>query len=331
MKVNLCYADFINLNKDKLMADVATTQKIVPNFWFDTQAEEAAKFYTSVFSDNPARKQESALGRIARYGKEGFEIHGMPEGEVLTAEFSLEGYNFVALNGGPHFKPNPSISFIINCDSKEEVDYFWGKLSEGGQVLMPVGQYEFSERYGWVQDRFGLSWQVSFFGQPAASKIMPSFMFTKENYGRAEEAVDFYVSVFKDSRKAAVFHYGPNSDPDREDAVAFADFELEGQLFAAMESAREKDFSFNEAISFLVYCKTQEEIDCYWEKLSAAPEAERCGWLKDKFGVSWQIVPEELSELVSGPDRAKSGRAMEAMLRMKKLDIAELKRAYEGG
>jgi predicted 3-demethylubiquinone-9 3-methyltransferase (glyoxalase superfamily) len=123
-----------------------TTQKITPNLWFSTQAEEAVNFYRTVF-------RNSAIGRITRYGKEGFEIHRMPEGTILTIEFQLEGQQFVALNGGPVFKFNEAISFIINCDSQEEIDYYWEKLTAGGD---PAAQ-----QCGWLKDKFGLSWQVT--------------------------------------------------------------------------------------------------------------------------------------------------------------------------
>lgn len=120
-------------------------QKIVPHLWFDKQAEEAVKFYTTVF-------RNSKIGSISRYGKEGFEIHGMPEGTVLTVEFELEGQQFLALNGGPHFKFNEAISFVVYCKDQEEVDYYWEKLSEGGDPK--------SQQCGWLKDKFGVSWQI---------------------------------------------------------------------------------------------------------------------------------------------------------------------------
>ncbi len=159
-------------------------QKITPNLWFDNQAEEAAKFYCSVFKN-------SSLGKISRYGKVGFEVHKMPEGTAMTVAFQLEGQDFLALNGGPIFK-------------------------------------------------------------------------------------------------------------------------------------------FNEAVSFIVDCKDQAEVDYYWEKLSAVPKSEQCGWLKDKFGLSWQIIPSIMDELMSDPDAAIAGRVMNAMLKMKKIDIAALQAAAKG-
>ncbi|MCW3093201.1 MAG: 3-demethylubiquinone-9 3-methyltransferase [Ferruginibacter sp.] len=133
---------------------MATMQKITSNLWFDKQAEEAANFYTSVFHN-------SKIGRISRYGKEGFEVHGMPEGTVLTVEFWLEGQPFVALNGGPHFKFTEAISFIVNCDNQQEVDYYWKKLGEGGD--------EKAKMCGWLKDKYGLSWQV-------VPKVLPEML-----------------------------------------------------------------------------------------------------------------------------------------------------------
>jgi len=118
-------------------------QKITPFLWFDTQAEEAAEFYTSIF-------ENSRITRISRYGKVGREVHGKEAGSVLTVEFEIEGQAFIALNGGPHFKFNEAVSFQVTCETQDEIDYFWSKLSEGGQE----GQC------GWLKDKYGLSWQV---------------------------------------------------------------------------------------------------------------------------------------------------------------------------
>jgi predicted 3-demethylubiquinone-9 3-methyltransferase (glyoxalase superfamily) len=120
-----------------------TGQKITPCLWFESQAEEAAKFYVSVFKN-------SKIGKISRYGKEGFEIHGQKAGTVMTAEFEIEGQKFVALNGGPHFKFNEAVSFQVHCETQQEIDHFWSKLAEGGQ----------EQPCGWLKDKFGLSWQV---------------------------------------------------------------------------------------------------------------------------------------------------------------------------
>ena len=162
---------------------MAHIQKLTSCLWFDDQAEAAARYYTGIFKN-------SKIGKISRYGKEGFEVHHRPAGSVMVVEFELEGQSFMALNGGPVFKFTEAISFVINCENQQEVDYYWEKLSAGGD-----------------------------------------------------------------------------------------------------------------------------------------PTAQQCGWLKDKFGLSWQVTPTVLGELMTDPDPGRAGRAMQAMLKMKKLDIAELKRA----
>jgi predicted 3-demethylubiquinone-9 3-methyltransferase (glyoxalase superfamily) len=160
---------------------------------------------------------------------------------------------------------------------------------------------------------------------------MPALLFTQAYYGKAEEAVDFYLKVFRNSKRGQLVRYGAGQDPEKEGTVMFSDFMLENQWFAAMDSAQDHKFMFNEAISFMVNCEDQQEIDYYWGKLSAVRESEQCGWLKDKFGVSWQIVPTVLNEMMKDNDRNRARSAAEAMLEMKKLDIAGLESAYQGG
>ena len=297
-----------------------TKNKISTCLWIDDQAEKVANFYLSIFEHSEISNKTSYLVETPLSDKK--------IGSVMTVDFELEGQRFTALNGGPHFTPNPSISLFINCDTEEEVDRFWNQLADGGTPLMPLDSYPFSEKYGWVQDKYGVSWQVILSEEEAPQKIMPSLMFVGNNAGRAEEAIDFYASVFDDTNIKQIARYGADQKPDEEGTIMYADFELEGQLFAAMDSAQEHDFSFSEGISLMVNCDTQDEIDYYWEKLSAVPEAEQCGWLKDEFGVSWQILPAKMNKLLfSGGDSEKSKRAMEAMLQMKKLDIEALKNA----
>ncbi len=291
-----------------------TTNNISSCLWLDGQAEEAANFYISVF-------ENAEINATTYYDKAAAEASGNPEGSVLTVGFEVEGFSFLALNGGPHFKINPSISFFVNCETETEVDRLWEKLSEGGEALMPLDKYDFSEKYGWIEDKYGVSWQLIMSspegdGRP---KIIPSLLFTGEKSGKTKEAINFYTSVFRDSKAGMI---APNEKPGAEGTTAFADFMLEGQWIAAMDSPDvEHKFIFNEAVSLVVNCESQDEIDYYWKKLSAVPEAEACGWLKDKYGVSWQIVPENINELI------KHKKAMKAMLQMKKLDIEALKQA----
>ena len=301
-------------------------QKITPFLWFDSQGEEAANFYVSTF-------HKSRVGNMTRYAKAGFDVHHMPEGSVMTTEFEIEGMRFVALNGGPVFKFNPSISFLVACNQKEEVDILWSKLSQdGGPTIMVLGSYPMSERYGWLQDKYGLSWQVMFVkDRVIKQKIIPTLMFSEGQSGKAEAAVNLYTTVFHNSAIDHIMRYVKGEEPDKEGTVKHAGFTLEGQEFAAMDSARVHNFSFNEAISFMVECQTQKEIDHYWERLTANGGQEGvCGWLKDKFGVSWQVAPKVLNEMLRGSDPDKVARVTNAFLKMKKFDISELRKAYRG-
>jgi len=149
-----------------------TAQRITPCLWFDTQAEEAAKFYTTVFKG-------SKIGKISRYGKEGFEIHGKKAGTVMTVEFEIEGQKFVALNGGPHFKFNEAVSFQVPCESQQEIDYFWSELAKGGQ----------EGPCGWLKDQFGLSWQIF-------PKALPQ-MLMDENSDKAQRVMKSMLQMRK--------------------------------------------------------------------------------------------------------------------------------------
>lgn len=299
---------------------MTTKHKITPFLWFDTQAEEAAEFYTSLFG-------AARILSVSRYG----EGAPMPAGTAMSVRFELEGQTFNALNGGPAFKFTPAVSFLVACRSKEEVKSLWSGLSAGGTALMDLGEYPFSELYGWVADRYGLSWQVMYFGErEIRQSITPTLMFVGAQCGRAEEAIAHYTSVFGRSGVGEVMRYGEGEAPDRAGTLKHAGFSLEGQEFAAMDSAHPHDFAFNEAISFLVRCANQAEIDHFWGKLSSAPDAEQCGWLKDRFGVSWQIIPDVLEELLGDKDAVKAQRVMQAMLQMRKIDIAGLRQAHKG-
>ena len=292
-------------------------QKITPHLWFDREALEAAGFYISVFKDST---QNSTT-----------KLHGTPSGRVDIVSIDLMGQEFTLISAGPFFKFNPSVSFLVACREKSDVDMLWEKLSEGGSALMELGEYPFSERYGWVQDRYGLSWQIMFMGgYDIKQNITPTLMFTDKQWGKAEDAINFYASVFRDSEVGDILRYRKGEEPDRVRTIKHASFRLGGMEFAAMDSARVHDFAFNEAISFVVHCETQDEIDYYWERLSADPQAEQCGWLKDRYGVSWQIVPTILEQMLRDQDEEKVARVTRAFLEMKKFDIEALVRAYKG-
>jgi predicted 3-demethylubiquinone-9 3-methyltransferase (glyoxalase superfamily) len=299
--------------------------RIAPNLWFDRQAEEAANLYIGTF-------ENSRILSVTRAGKAGFETTGIPEGTVMTLEFQLEGQRFIGINGGPLFKFNPSISFLISCDTKQQVDDIWKRLAGGGQPLMDIGAYPFSERYGWIQDRYGLSWQVMFSGGRAApQKITPTLMFVGAQAGKAEAAIRFYTSVFNNTSIGNIMRYPKGPGPDKEGTVQHGSFVLENYGFAAMDSAGPHEFTFNEAVSLMVEVETQQEIDYYWGKLTGDGGRESmCGWLADKFGVSWQVTPTILGKMLQDPDKIKVERVTNAFLKMKKFDIAALRKAYEG-
>lgn len=299
-------------------------QKILPNLWFDGVAEEAAKFYTGLFSD-------SQVGKIYRYGKEGQEIHGNPEGAVMNVEFTLAGQQFLALNGGPLFKFNPSISFFVICETRDEIKKLWDNFLEGGESMMPLDKYEWSESYGWLNDKFGLSWQFMLGKlEEVGQKITPLLFFTGDQRGKAEEAINFYASVFKDTEIDGILKY-EKENKFASGTVKHAQFSIENYKFMAMDSGMENNYPFNEAISFIIDCKDQKEIDYYWNKLSegADPKFQQCGWLKDKFGVSWQVVPIKiLTDMLGDPRKERTERVTKAFMKMKKFDLEVLQNAY---
>jgi predicted 3-demethylubiquinone-9 3-methyltransferase (glyoxalase superfamily) len=300
-------------------------RKITPHLWFDKEAKDAAELYTSLIPNSKITSVKT--------------LHDTPSGDCDMVSFELSTQSFMAISAGPLFKFNPSVSFQVKCKTKDEVNAIFEKLSEGGKVLVPLGSYPFSDRYGWLEDKYGLSWQVILAGErEMKQRIIPVLMFVGGVCGKTEEAVNFYAEVFKNSFTGAegstnaniLARYGRGEEPDREGTVRYASFTLLGQDFGAMDSAREHKFAFNEAISFMVPCDTQAEIDYFWERLSADPKAGQCGWLKDRYGLSWQITPTIMNEMLVGTDKDRTARVTKAFLKMKKFDIDALKRAYEG-
>ncbi|WP_235885321.1 VOC family protein [Paenibacillus cymbidii] len=298
--------------------------RIVPHLWFDKEAKEAAAFYCAVFPQSRITSQ-TVLGNT-------------PSGDCDLVSFLVRDQPFMAISAGPYFRINPAISFIVNFDPSREadasakLDAAWDKLSDGGTALMPLDRYPFSERYGWIQDKFGVSWQLMLTNPDGESRpaIIPSLLFAGDNCGRAEEARNHYLSLFRNTAAGPLLRYGPGQEPDREGTVMFTDFKLEHTWIVAMDSAHEHNFQFNEAVSLLVVCDTQEEIDHYWSGLSHYPEAEQCGWLKDKFGVSWQISPAVMDDMMAHGTPEQLERVTKAFMKMKKFDIAALQRAYQG-
>lgn len=300
---------------------MALAAPITPHLWFDREAREAAEFYCATFPDS----------RIAYVS----EIRDTPSGTCEVVSFSVWGQDFLAIGAGPLFRPNPSVSFFVNFDpsrdprARENLDALWERLSPGGTVLMALDAYPWSPRYGWIQDRFGLSWQLILANPDGAPRppIVPSLLFVGPVYGRAEEAMRFYMSVFPESQEGVVARYPAGMAPHEEGTLMYGDFRLGGGWFAAMDGAGEHPFRFSEGISFMVRCRDQAEIDYFWERLSAVPEAEQCGWCKDRFGLSWQVVPTALDAVMRSGDAARIARVTQAFLPMKKFDVAALEAA----
>ena len=271
---------------------------IYPCLWFNGTAKDAAAFYCSVF-ENAAIRSETPM----------------------VVDFHLGGFRLLGLNGGPVFTINPSVSLFVRCETVEETNRVYNQLIQGGSAMMPIDEYPWSPRYGWLKDQFGLTWQISLVNNPGDSaKIRPSFLFTGARFGSAEAAIDLYSSIFKNSSKDFLVHF-PEGD-DFEGKLMYGEFSLNGFEMIAMDGPGQHQFDFNEAVSFVVECDTQNEIDYYWEKLTTGGEESKCGWLKDRFGVSWQIIPSILSQLMQDPARAQ--RIFAAFSTMKKLDLAVL-------
>lgn len=296
-------------------------QKIIPNIWSNGKAKEAAEFYAATFPNSEV-VATSYYPQTAEEGLADFQLD--MAGKELTVDFEIAGFRFTLINADDTFAPNPSISFFVNFDpsrgeTREQLDELWAKLSDGGQVLMPLDKYDWSEYYGWVQDKYGVSWQLML-SDPAGDPrpfIVPSLQFGGPAQNRASEAIDYYTAVFANSHKASAWPYGEPTGPATAESLMYADFQLDGQWFAANDSGEEQEHTFGAGISLMVNCKDQAEIDDLWEKLSTVPEAEQCGWCQDQFGVSWQVVPENMEELMKNPGAYKT------MMGQHKIVIAE--------
>jgi predicted 3-demethylubiquinone-9 3-methyltransferase (glyoxalase superfamily)/uncharacterized protein YndB with AHSA1/START domain len=282
----------------KDVVEQAESPKIYPCLWFDKEAGEAAEFYCGLF-------------------KHGRLLEQLP----LTTTFEIMGTKIMGLNGGPMYQKTTAVSYFVYCNGTEEIDRLYAALSENGQVLMPLDKYDWSPRYAFVQDRFGVSWQLDVEDIKSSQKIVPCFLFANRKMGLVKKAVDRFVTIFPNSRILMEAPYPPAAGLP-EGTLLFAQFRLAGYIFNAMSSTRPEEFDFSPGNSMVVECETQAEIDHYWEKLGEGGRYEQCGWLQDEYGISWQVVPAVLSQLMADPER--SGRVIEAFLKMKKFDIQKL-------
>ncbi len=278
-------------------------QLITPFLWFDGKAEEAAHFYTSFIKNSQVESINPTV-----------------------SVFNLNELQFNALNGGNIFQFTNAISLFIKTNDSNEIDNIWNQLKKNGTILMDLDEYPWCKKYGWITDKYGLSWQL--FLDEAPLQILPALLFVDKQFGNAQEAIDLYCSLFKDSKTVSVVKF-EEEDENLKDKIQYAEFSLANQKFVAMESPLEHNFGFNEAFSFVIHCEDQDEVDYYWDSfINLGGEENQCGWLKDKFGVSWQVVPKLLVQLLNDTDREKADRVMNAMMKMKKIDCAKLQDVY---
>jgi predicted 3-demethylubiquinone-9 3-methyltransferase (glyoxalase superfamily) len=278
------------------------TKPISTCLWFDGKSKEAFLFYKEVFGD------------VELISENPFAVN-----------YNLFGRRFMHLNGGPGFTINPSVSFFISAESQTELESIWVNLIQGGSVLMPLGEYPWSAQYGWCADKYGVNWQLML-GHESSCKVMPNLMFTGDNSGKADEAINFYTSLFDQSNILQISHY-EEAEPDVTGYIKYAQFELNGLPFGAMDSSADHQFNFNEAVSFVITVDTQEEIDHYWNLFAESGKPGRFGWIKDKYGVSWQVVPSILGKLMTNP--ASAPKATYAFMQMSKFIIADLEEAVK--
>ena len=279
------------------------TQEIGTCLWFNNQAKEAAEFYQTVFDD-----------------------FSMISENPLAVNYKINGRRFMNLNGGPIHTINPSVSFFIEYDTEEALSATWEKLINGGSVLMPLNEYPWSKKYGWCADKYGVNWQLILHKDNTSDTLIPNLMFVNANNGLANEAINFYTELFPSSEILSISKY-EKGEPDTEGNIKYSRFLLNGRTFGAMESSYQHQFNFSEGVSFMVIVDTQEEIDFYWNKLVEGGSPGRCGWLKDRYGISWQIIPSVLGKLMSNPVTAP--KASYAFLQMSKFIIEDLVKAAE--
>jgi predicted 3-demethylubiquinone-9 3-methyltransferase (glyoxalase superfamily) len=276
--------------------------QLYPCLWFDGQAKEAAGFYCGLFGQSKITAENP-----------------------LVVSFELEGKKFMGLNGGPQFKITAGISIFVTHNDREKLEKLWQQLAHDGSPLIPLGQYPWAPLYGWVKDRFGTTWQLML-GElpPHGQTLAVSFLFAGAQMGKAQAAIDFYTGIFPNAAKHHVELYQAN-DAQPEGFLKFGHFSLNGESFAAMDGPGDHQFAFGEGFSLVVECDTQAQINHYWAALTDGGSESQCGWLKDRFGVSWQIVPTVLGQLMGDPEKAP--RVMAAFMKMKKFDIAALQEA----
>jgi len=276
--------------------------KIYPCFWMQEDPASALTLYRQAFPEIEVLSQSALVGM-----------------------FRLHGFEVMLLNGGPQYRPNPAVSLTLHCDGEASAQRVWSALLNDAEVLMPLGTYDWSSCYGWLNDRNGISWQITTGApQQQGQLVHSSLMFCGAQQGKANAAIDYYTGLFPRSARLQT-HLYPVTMPELAGQVMYASFKLEDIGFAAMDSGVPQSFSFTPGNSHVIVCRDQDEIDYYWNAFTADGHESRCGWCDDKFGLSWQVIPASLPQLMSDPDTGSA--VAQAMFRMKKLDLAELQRA----
>lgn len=302
---------------------------IVPNIWHDRTAAEAAAFYTGAF------RQARETTR-SHYPAEGLpDFQKAFAGEVVGIDLEIHGRPLALINADDIFRPNPSAAFMLHFsphiadDPRAYLDEVHDRLSVGATTLMPLDEYPFSPRYAWIEDRYGVSWQL-FLSEPdvpARPFLVPALMFCGPAQNRAAEAVATYTSLFLGSEVGTVATYPEQTGPATAGSYMYSDFRLgpgsddprTDEWLTAMDSGVEQPFTFTEGFSLMVKADGQEDLDRLWAVLSTDPSAEQCGWCRDEFGMSWQVVPRDLEDLMARPG------AYARLMEMKKIDIAALR------
>ncbi|QOW10236.1 VOC family protein [Kaistella flava (ex Peng et al. 2021)] len=282
---------------------------IFPCLWFNGNGKEAADFYCETFG-----------GKITA-------------DTPVVLNLELFGQKLMFLNAGSQFEKNASISFMVLCDTEDEVQKYWSQVSQNGIILMDLGEYPWSKKYGWVRDQFGVTWQINLSDKKSEQKIIPTLMFIHQNNGKAFQAMEFYTGIFPNSKIGGVLKYGEgvgNESHEVPENVQHGHFEIDNYSFFCMDNSFDHQFDFNEGISIVVMTDDQVQTDHLWNSLLENGGRESmCGWLKDQFGVSWQIVPKRLLELMNDFEQPmKAQKVVQAMMGMQKIVIADLENAY---
>lgn len=286
-------------------------QTIIPHLWFDREALEAAQIYTSLFPDSHMDWTH--------------DLTDTPSGDAVLVQFQLANLTLAAISAGPYFKLNESTSLMVHFQNKDELDRIFETLSEAGRVLMPLGEYPFNSYYVWFEDQFGLSWQ--FFYSPENSRAVQleiCLLFSQEQVGQARSFLEKAQAVFPNSQIGTVNHYQENEKQEAKALINYGELLLNQQRLVVMDHGFGGENSFNEAFSLMVYTDSQEETQRLYQQLSHVPESEQCGWVKDEFGISWQIVPRPLMDAYQILSKEEMKAVHDPILTMKRLNYDEI-------